>query len=316
MKKPTIHLGLEGRFKFVATKLDGSQRVLADWHENLILDAGLERLGTDGVWDRCYVGAGNTAPAAGQTALVSPVASTTNVTAIAGGTNTPTNTYCFARQTYRFAAGVAAGNLSEVGVGWATGLFSRALIKDEEGDPTTITVLSDEFLDVTYEARMYPVMTDQVFTVTINGTPYEFTARPVRFSGNHGSGNLEWPTRLAALLSNGMIAAGGGAGASAMQAYGTDASLAAVTASSINGTQLVSNGSTGNASNFIGSYASGSYERSIRTTFGIAAGSSAFGGFVVISYCGDYQMVVDPPLPKDGTKVLTLDFTVSWGRRP
>lgn len=53
--------------------------------------------------------------------------------------------------------GVAAGNLSEVGMGWGnSNLWNRALIKDINGNPTTITILSDEYLDVVSEIRIYP----------------------------------------------------------------------------------------------------------------------------------------------------------------
>jgi hypothetical protein len=56
-----------------------------------------------------------------------------------------------------FRSGVAAGNISEVGLGWDnSNLWNRALIKDANGDPTTITVLSDEYLDVVSEVRDYP----------------------------------------------------------------------------------------------------------------------------------------------------------------
>jgi hypothetical protein len=53
----------------------------------------------------------------------------------------------------------------------------------------------------------------------------------------------------------------------------------------------------------------------MRNVFGLAAGDAAFGGFDVLTPVGNYQVLVDPPLPKDGSKVLTLDYKVSWARR-
>ncbi len=45
-----------------------------------------------------------------------------------------------------------------MGIGWnanpSGALFSRALIVDAEGDPTTIAKLADEQLDVEYEFRV------------------------------------------------------------------------------------------------------------------------------------------------------------------
>ena len=147
---------LAGFYKLVATNSKGQTRVVADWFCNLILDAGLNRLGTGGIIDRISVGSGNSTPTAGQTALDTLVATTT--TAVGGGVNSYDsvgNTYAFSRSTYRFATGVATGNLTEVGAGWSGGLFSRALIKDGGGVPTTVTILSDETLDVIYELRVY-----------------------------------------------------------------------------------------------------------------------------------------------------------------
>lgn len=314
--KNTISVGLEGRYKLIASKPDGTERVVADWFENLILDGGLNRLGSGEVWSQCQVGSGSTAPAVGQTALVALVGSTTTVTSTLAGTDTPTNTYAWARQTYRFAEGVADGNLSEVGIGWGAGLFSRSLIKDDLGDPTTITILADEVLDVVYEVRAYPVMSDQVFTLTINAINYDFTVRPVRFSGNQTSNNLEWPVQLLSLLGGGAVSAAAGNGASAFLAFGTDAALAAVTASNMTGTNTVAGSSTGNSTAFLTSYVNNSYERVLRQSFGLAAGSAPFGGFVVITRCGNYQMTVTPALPKAADKIITLDFKYSWARRP
>ncbi len=304
-----LELGLQGRYKFIATKEDGSQRVLSDWQDNLILDGGLDRIGVGSSWDRCQVGTGSTAPANGQTALSSLLASTTSVTAQTAGTNSPTNTYAWARRTYRFDLGAAAGNLAEVGVGWSGGLFSRALIKDELGNPTTITVLSDEYLDVIYEIRAYPVMTDSPFVVNINGTNHTFTVRPARLTGDQTSVG-DWPWDLAQMMSAGVV--GTGTVALGMSAYGSGASLGAVT-DIIGGTQVVSSSSS--SGSYRSSYANGSHLRECRMTFGLGAGSVPFGGFFINTYAGTYQMTVSPTIPKDSTKVFTLDFTLSWARK-
>lgn len=305
-----LKIGLEGRFKFTAVRPDGTERILADWHQNLILDSGLNRIGTGGCWDRCQVGTGTTTPAEGQTALAAPLATTSTVQGTQGGTDTPTNTYAWVQRVYRFGVGVAAGNLTEVGVGWATGLFSRTLIKDSGGTPTSITVLADEYLDVTYEIRAYPTMTDQTFSgVDISGTPYTFTVRPGQFSGN-ASNSGTWPADLSAMMSAGVTSVGGTS--FGLSAYGSGAALAAVTGL-ISGTQTVSSSSTTHA--FRSSYVENSFKREVRATFGLTAGTAPFGGFYLSSSMGTYQMVVSPNIPKDDTKVLTLDIDVSWARK-
>ncbi len=87
----------------------------------------------------CMVGSGNAAPAETDTALQAR-ASTSNINVQSNNSNVSPR-YGWRRRTFRFAAGAAAGNLSEVGVGWTTtAVFSRALILDGSGNPTTITV--------------------------------------------------------------------------------------------------------------------------------------------------------------------------------
>ena len=148
------------RFKLVAHKGNPEQPTnQSDWSHNMVLDSGLQRM-SQGTWiDRCCVGSGGSAPAANQTALQTFVASTST----RQGSETPllqvseSPIYYGSRFTWRFGLGVAAGNLSEVGMGWAdNALWNRALIRDSEGTPVTLTVLNDEYLDVIVEIRIYP----------------------------------------------------------------------------------------------------------------------------------------------------------------
>lgn len=113
-----------------------------------------------GCWiDRCCVGTGNSNSVVTQTSLDTFKASTTTTQgAIEAGIQVTTLPYyMWLRSTYRFGEGVAAGNISEIGLGWANAnLWNRALVKDSNGNPTTITVLADEYLDVITEIRVYP----------------------------------------------------------------------------------------------------------------------------------------------------------------
>lgn len=314
MSTGKVNLQMAGRFKFVAHKKDGSSRVLADWFDNLMLDAGLERLGTGGVLGRCAVGTDSTAPNVSQTALVGFLASTTTINATSRGV-APDQSYVFVRFTYRFAEGVAAGNLSEVGVGWANdAMFSRALIKDDLGDPTTITVLSDELLDVIYEVRIYPDLSDKVFNVDISGATYEFTLRPCHvnpWEGIAAANEGKWGYELSEFLTGGFVSTGGSLRTA--QAFSTNATLREYWQETNGGTSLGGPGMAGRG--FITAYETASLERKIRYTFGLDSGSSPFGGITFFSRCGSYQSVIDPPIPKDHTKVLTLDLTFSWGRK-
>lgn len=305
MKHSAVRIALEGRFRFVAVRPDGARRVLSDWGKNLILDGGLNRLGTGGAFGTCRVGSGNSAPSFTQTTLDTPVAASTSVQSQQSGTAVD-NTYAWVRRTFRFPAGQAAGNLSEVGVGWESGLFSRALIKDDLGDPTTITVLADEVLDVSYEIRAYPNLSDQEFTVNISGVDYEFTVRPIALNGDLTSGG--WATAIYTLISAGATQLHGN-GLSAVS-YNVGTTLAAVTANGLNGSQLY-NGTP----SYPTAYSNNSLERQCRNSYALNEGTTPFAGFLFRTACGLYQAVVSPPIPKDSTKTFSLDFTISWGRR-
>lgn len=154
-----INSKVGARFKFITRKASTNKITKeTDWFHNIVLDSGLAQM-SQGTWvNRCCVGTGNSEPVATQTQLDSFVASTTTVQDPATGMQITTLPYyLFVRRAYRFGGGVAAGNISEVGLGWANNaLWNRALIRDNNGNPTTITVLPDEFLDVIAEIRSYP----------------------------------------------------------------------------------------------------------------------------------------------------------------
>ncbi|WP_180072229.1 hypothetical protein [Acinetobacter sp. YH12200] len=145
------------RFKLIARKKDGSIARETDWFLNKVLASGLAQMSV-GTWiNRCCVGSGNSTPTSSQTSLDTLVASTTSFLTDVGVSHTTSPIYFGARRTWRFGEGVAAGNISEVGMGWSdAAMWNRALIRDILGNPTTITVLSDEFLDVVAEIRVYP----------------------------------------------------------------------------------------------------------------------------------------------------------------
>lgn len=292
---------LQGFFKLEAVRPDGRRRLLADWFPNLITDAGLDIIGTSGAWlSYCRVGTGNTTPNVADTALAGHLAATNN-SIINSGTAQSIEPYYGARtKTFRFAEGAAAGNLQEVGIGTAaTGstLFSRALILDSGGSPTTVTVLSDESLDVTYQLRLYPPLSDVVDTINISGTDYDFTKRAALvttasawycgISGDFGGG-----------FPGGVVVYSGTMGAITGSPSGT-----------------TSNGSTTNAS-----YGATNLYRDFSTVWGLTAAN--FGGIQsalatmgpASSAFGAVQVEFDPVIPKTSSQILTLVFRHSWAR--
>jgi len=136
-----------------------------DWFPNIVLDQGLQHLsgisGHAGHMGAVAVGSGTSAPAANQTGLDAIVAVTGNAISTTGGRNM-SEKYAFGRKTYRFERGGAAGILGELCICLVLNTaekrvfaFNRGRIKDALGEPTTLEVLSDEFLEVTVELRAY-----------------------------------------------------------------------------------------------------------------------------------------------------------------
>lgn len=191
-----VKVGLKGHFILEKFKGDADGNPVGDCIERLEFDNVITNGGLDLIYNcptyaygigyfmnSCAVGTGNTAPAVTDTSLANYLtatgradASTTN-TYVAGPP-----AYWKAVQTYQFGTGVAAGNLTEIGIfptnGSATNLFSRALIVDGSGNPTVIVVESDEVLNVTYELDVYFNTSDVTGTFVSGGITYNTVIRP------------------------------------------------------------------------------------------------------------------------------------------
>lgn len=296
------NIGMQGRYQMTAYKLDGSSRVLADWFENLILDNGLNGIESNGgMLGACFVGSGTAAVTAVQTQLANLVASQTDGAAGLEEGNNTAGGFAWLRRRWRFGQGVAAGNLSEVGVGSAaTNLFSRARITDTSGTPTTITVLADEFLDVTYEFRVYWPTTDATGTINVGGTNTNFVMRAARVQ--------DWDTRYLS---------------SAMGANNNWFGWYALGAGSVLGDifgQPSGGGSIGGLDNAgrVGSYTNGSFSRTFRVNAGLSTITQPIATIMLQSGGINqtyFQVSFDPPIPKSGLNVFNADFTLSWARR-
>ena len=289
---------LEGLFKFTLIKPDGSKRVVAEF-KNLILNQGLNSLGTGAPFSYVSVGSGSAAPANTDTGMLSPVARASSVVATLSGYSSAAPWYAWHRRTYRFAAGVAAGNLSEVGVGSSdnnTSLFSRALIRDAEGNPTTITVLSDEVLDVMYELRFYSPVDDVLQTINLSGTPYDVLIRTA-------SANTNWSVQQ--IFQYGF----GNSGFSYCSAY-----------TGAPGTVVQTPGGTGlgAGSVIVQPYANNSLKRAMTLNFALGEGNDVAGiGTIMVGPFSTalFQIGFMPQIPKDNTKVLSIPVEFSWARK-
>lgn len=303
-----MNAGLQviGFYKFETFKVDaegdeieGTRRLAVDWFPNLILEGGLERMGESADYmQACRVGAGSTPPTINDTTLDSQVATTTGISGNVAGAQSVEPYFGWRRRTYRFPEGSAAGNLSEVGVGWGSGglLFSRALISDPGGAPTTISVGTDETLDVTYELRMYTPVGDLTGTVNIAGV-------------NHA-----WVSRAGSVTNSAQWSPGP-----------TGSVVGPVTGTALTGPiGPVTGGPSGATSSLSlvrGSYAPNSRKISTTLTAGLTQGNLAGGIRSIllqggVGRVGTYQIEFDPPIPKDATKLFSLTFEISWARKP
>lgn len=298
--KVNLNVGMEGRYRLQVRGPDGEIRKDTGWFKNLILDAGLNRIGSgSAIGTHCHVGSGSNVPNVADTALQSFVASTSsNPTISSDYVNSGATQYGWTRKTFRFNTGVAAGNLSEVGVGWSSttgGLFSRALILDGSGNPNTITVLSDEVLDVIYELRLYPPLDDTAYSITISGVTYSGVCRaayavnaqwsPITLLNNGTNGNTTY-----------LYAYEGGIGAFGGSPSGTSAAGVFV----------------------FNAYSNNSYQLTATVTYGLSnanfgTGIGSFG--FIMSGSWAFQFSVSPKIPKNDTKVLTINLTTAWSRK-
>jgi len=296
--------GMRGFYRMRAMRPDGRIRPLTDWFPNLITNAGLNLIGSSASWlTACQVGSGTTPPSVSDTVLANRIAGTSNrISSQSSAIGTPPY-YATRTITYEFGQGAAAGNLTEVGVGNSTSgptLFSRALILDGEGQPTTITVLPDEFLQVDYQLRIYPPLDDVQGQVTISGNTYNYTLRAAQAG-------------LASIW--GLGQSGARAGGDFCDAYESD-TLGPITG-------LIS----GNSSSVFpsnSSYSPGTYYREFSAQWGLSQGNFATGIGGVSTYLGEssfnapmgrVQMVFSPKVPKNNTKIFTLILRHTWAVR-
>ena len=259
----------------------------------------------------CQVGSGTATPANSDTALVNKIAASSSVTTTTGingsspyYTSNPSvirrrSVYSsWIRKVYTFTTGAAAGNLSEVGVGWgSTGnLFSRALILDGVGSPTTLTILSDESLQVTYELRFYVPETDVTGTITLDGVDYDWTARAADCASYSTSG---WYATSAGIVHG-----------TPSLTYAYDGAIAAITSHPT--------GTASNPNTFdVATYVSGNYYCDFTIYFGLSTGNlgSGISSLLYQAAAGKWQIGFSPAIPKDNTKELSLTIRHAFSRK-
>jgi hypothetical protein len=297
-----------------------STRILSDGFDepvafpNLITNQGLDFMGNSTTYlTACQVGQGVTAPAFTDTQLASYLAGTaTRTSAVSSAQVAVSPFYVEHVIVYRFAAGVAAGNLTEIGVSTtaATGnLYSRALILDAGGLPTTVVVLAGEVLDATYAHRTYAPAADAAGNVTISAVNYSWVCRPCNVNSVNTSGGLGGAWGCVAPGTSGSIMYADLNGSSHTQRAYTGP-LVAQNAGNPTGTSFF------DLSNTPIAYVPGSLQVEGVQTYDLTRGNVPGGiGVVKFSFgwCA-WQISFSPVIPKNATNNLTLRFRHSWTR--
>lgn len=292
---------ISGEYRLVVSR-EGSEIHDTGWFKNLILDSGLNRIGNQ---LQCVtfaqVGTGTAAPAASQTTLATYLASSSS-----SGTISLANE---GSPLYRttitvplvFTQGAVVGNITEVGVGWQSasgGLFSRALVVDGVGNPTTLTLTSIDQLTVYYRLRIAPPVTDGTGSVVISGTTYNYTMRA------SAAGTFAYRTDLLSTVQ-------GLAYPYNVIAFDSTSTLGAITSAPVG---------TNSSGTFTGNtYVNGTFYRDFTATFPINQGNLSGGIKCIVFYWTSnggmsFQCQFSAAIPKDNTKVLTLNIRLAWAR--
>ena len=282
-----ISIQVETVFKLRVSDKHGNITYESPEFKNIVLNQGLERLGVGAIESYCRVGSGSSAPLADQAQLDEQVAATSTITERNNGVNVARG-YNYISRKYRFDTGQAAGNLTEVGVGWgASGatLYNRAMIRDTSNNPTTVTVLADEVLDIYVELRSYVPLTTTRVTARISGVDYEIYFKPLVTSKNEAF------TRAYSCID-----ATGFSGAIQEGNNYPSGYLDSFTYSNAN-------------------YVPGSLEKVFSVYWGLNSGNAAPLQTVVIETpFSTYQAQFSPKIPKTAETVLKLSFKIGWGR--
>lgn len=317
-----IKFKVRGHFHLTAINADtGEVRELADF-DNLIVNQGLDFIGKGSpgtgavVFYGCSVGTGTT-PAAPGDILMQNFLAGTNTNVGASGVNVGSPTYATSTSTtYQFATGVAAGNLTEIGIvapaagqgvgtvpTAATLLFSHSLIMIG-GSPGTITILANEILNVVYTVTMFPIVTTLTgtFTLNTNGTlttvNYSILSAGVGASGRY------------ALASNASSLNLGYAPSTDFAYTGT---LGLVTGVPTGTNAIFGTGSTAN----FAAYTTGTFFQSITINIPVAGAnlSPGIGAVTFVppnGFSTQLQIAFSPIIPKTNIQTFSYVLNISW----
>lgn len=315
------HIGLKGVFHFKLTNTKTGE-VREYEFTNLILNSGLNKLPLGGFVTGCVLGGATNTPLVTSTEITDIETGVVTPQTHGVGTANSTNPPYWSSYYWTFHVPTSANilHIRQVAVGWGVGtilepyvdevtgityynlvyvydgLFSKALVKDTNGNPTTIVKYQEDTLDITYTLQVNCPTADVVGTVIIGELEYSYTIRPAS-AGNWFTYGPNGP-----LSSN-------------ITAY-------AYPASSVLGlpTGVPSGSGLVTSSAVLSSYTNNTYTRDVQLEWDLNYGNAVGGIRCVYIDVGSkwqisYSAVIGAAtIPKDSDKRLTLNVRFSWGR--
>ena len=308
-----MQVGLYGEVKVIVKRADDTVRLDTGFFPNVITNLGLDALGNNhNLFNYCSVGGGNSKPLNTNTKLDNFLVVGSPISSESKYDYDPvrdTEFYkCSRTVGYRFE-GLDNKNISEVGLvgDYASGqhpAYTRTLIKNSAGEPTVITVLSGEILELQY--RLWQVFDvkdkDQVVTAMIDGVEVPFNVK-IRLAGV--GGNLGGSWSYAAVVGAHLTFQGNN-----YHQFGTG-ELGEIT------------GQNSELTSYCvlrwEAYQPSTYKRKFYVNASITEAVHPIRSFLFFTGLGAYQVrfgTVDGDLPIDKTNqdILQLGFEMSWGR--
>ncbi|MGR6502815.1 hypothetical protein [Shewanella sp. Koi 1] len=191
------NMKFKGRFKLQIKNTQTSEEKTVDWQDNV----WLQQFFSSAIYSQssapyayCFFGTGTTTPATTDTDLASPLTSYQYIGTTNGwGSPTITTTRSgdvFTKEielTFSGAQGAIRGNVTELGLSLLSTrkLFTRALIKDTSGNPTTITLGEFDILTVYYTITVTIDVSNPVLathTFSFNGSTITATLRYTNYN--------------------------------------------------------------------------------------------------------------------------------------
>lgn len=307
-----MQVGLYGEVKVIVKRADGTVRLDTDFFPNVITNLGLDAIGNNkDLFHSCAVGGGNSTPLNTNTKLDNLLGFGSQISSESKYDYDPvrdTKFYkCSRTAGYRFE-GLDNKNISEVGLVGDDGhsAFTRTLIKNSAGEPTVITVLSGEILELQY--RLWQVFDlkdkDQVVTAMIDGVEVPFNVKiRLAFVGGGWGGwgyhnvigqGIAFQANVGPLLGTGEI------GEITGHISGINEAASSIALS-------------------WEAYQLSTYKRKFYVNASITAAVRPIRSFLFFTGLGAYQVRFgtvggDLPIDKTNQDILQLGFEMSWGR--